>query len=108
MKYFFFLFFTIFFLHLSQVSYAQSTTPAASSSAKTSGKNPTATPTDNPVVQQINDLKDRIASRVAQLKLVERRGVIGTVTAVSDTQLTLVDTNDNNRFIDVDELTKFS
>jgi len=51
---------------------------------------------------------ERVASRVAQMKLVARRGVVGTVTAVSDTQITLSDLDGNTRFIDVDELTKFS
>ncbi len=71
----------------------------------------TPTPTERiklPIDQQINDLKSRIASRVAELKLVERRGIIGTVTEVSDTQLTLNDSQNNTRFVDVDELTKFS
>ncbi len=58
--------------------------------------------------QQINDLKDRIASRVAQLKLVEKRGAIGTVMDISGTQITLTDLRKNTRFVDVDELTKFS
>ncbi len=64
--------------------------------------------TEAPTESQINKLKDRIASRVAELKLVERRGIIGTVTDVSNTQLTLVDTQNNTRFVDVDELTKFA
>lgn len=58
--------------------------------------------------QQINDLKTRIASKVAELKLVEKRGIIGKVTDVSATQITVLDLNDNTRFIDVDEFTKFS
>ena len=58
--------------------------------------------------QQINDLKTKIASKVAQLKLVERRGIIGTVTEVSSTQIALTDLQNNIRFVDVDELTKFS
>lgn len=49
-----------------------------------------------------------IASRVAQLKLVEKRGVIGTVTNATNTQITLSDMQNNTRFVDVDELTKFS
>lgn len=57
---------------------------------------------------QVSDLKERIASRVAQLKLVEKRGIIGTVTDVSDTQITLSDLTNNTRFVDVDELTKFA
>lgn len=60
------------------------------------------------IEQQINNLKDRIASRVAQLKLVEKRGIIGTVTDVSETQITVKDIQGNLHFIDVDELTKFS
>src|SRR5581483_5090958 len=43
----------------------------------------------------------------AQLKLVEKRGIMGTVTDVSDTQLTLKDVKGDTRFVDVDELTKF-
>lgn len=67
---------------------------------------PTASP--NAVEQQIDQLKDRIASRVAQLNLVEKRGIIGAVTDLTDTQLTLTDLNGDTRFVDVDELTKFT
>lgn len=58
--------------------------------------------------EKINDLKERIASRVAELKLVERRGVLGKVTNVTNTQITLSDSQNNIRFVDVDEITKFS
>jgi hypothetical protein len=58
------------------------------------------------------ELKDKlisnIASRVAQLNLVEKRGIIGTVTESTNTQVTVTDLKDNTRFIDVDELTRFS
>ncbi len=72
-----------------------------------------ATPTTTPVPTdstqtQINDLTNRIASRVAQLRLVEKRGIIGKVTDVSNTQITITDIQQNTRFIDVDEFTKFS
>ena len=40
-------------------------------------------------------------------KLVEKRGIIGTVTDSSDTQITVTDIAGNIRFVDVDELTKF-
>ena len=68
-----------------------------------------ASPTASPdkVQSQIDELKDRIASRVAELKLVEKRGIIGTVTDISNTQITLTDVKGDTRFIDVDELTKF-
>lgn len=49
-----------------------------------------------------------IASRVAQLKLVEKRGIIGTVISANNTQITISDIQTNTRFIDVDELTKFT
>lgn len=68
-----------------------------------------ATPTaaNTSLQQQVDDLKNKIASKVAELKLVERRGIIGTVTDSSDTQITVTDVTGNTRFIDVDELTKF-
>lgn len=69
---------------------------------------PTPTATVSQSEEQINNLKDRIASRVAQLNLVEKRGIIGTVSDVSETQLTITDLKGNVRIIDVDELTKFS
>lgn len=76
---------------------------ATTATAKT-----TPTPTITKSEQQLNEIKERIASRVAELKLVEKRGVIGTVTDISDTQITISDSEDNKRFIDVDEITKFS
>ncbi|SRR5258706_9473095 len=57
---------------------------------------------------QIDNLKDRIASRVAQLNLVEKRGVIGKVSDASETQITLSDSDGNIKYIDVDEITKFT
>lgn len=68
---------------------------------------PATTPTQGDI-QQIDDLKNRIASRVAQLKLVEKKGIIGVVTDATNSQITLTDINGNIRFVDVDELTKFS
>lgn len=68
-----------------------------------------ATPTPENTIQEIRDqLITNIASRVAQLKLVEKRGIIGKVTDVTNTQITITDIQNNTRFIDVDELTKFS
>lgn len=84
----------------SNVILAPSTTPTAKISPKVTEK-----PTSSDL---INNLKERIASRVAELKLVEKRGIIGIVTDVSDTQITLSDLQNNTRFVDVDEITKFS
>lgn len=74
----------------------------------TSQASPTTKPTNSPALDQINAFKDRVASKVAELKLVDRRGIIGTVTGISSTQLTLTDVLGNTRFVDVDELTKFA
>jgi len=80
--------------------------PSASLAAK-----PTATNTPTPTTSlqaQVDELKNKIASKVASLKLVEKKGVYGTVSDVSDTQLTITNINGENRFIDIDELTKFT
>lgn len=68
-----------------------------------------ATPTPVDKTAEIRDqLITNIASRVAQLKLVEKRGIMGKVNEVTNTQITVTDLQNNTRFIDVDELTKFS
>lgn len=74
--------------------------------SNTSAASVSPTPVDTQT--QIDELQTKIASRVAQLNLVEKRGIVGTVTDSSDTQITLNDLSGNTRFIDVDELTKFS
>lgn len=56
---------------------------------------------------QLDELKEKIASKVAELKLTEKRGITGTVTDTSNTQVTILDLEGNQRFIDIDELTKF-
>jgi len=86
-----------FYLMLSaNVSAAVSPTPSTSLTPE---------PSDSAI---INDLKERIASRVAELKLVEKKGVIGKVTEVSQTQITVSNLIGETKFVDVDELTKFS
>lgn len=73
---------------------------------------PATTITDNKkndsLTEKINNLKDKIASRVAELNLVEKRGIIGTVTQSSDTQIAIKDMTGLTRSIDVDEITKFA
>lgn len=64
-------------------------------------------PSDNSVEEQVSELKDKIASRVAELNLVEKRGIAGQVSDITGTQITLTDIRGDTRFIDVDELTKF-
>lgn len=81
---------------------------ASSKSLTFAAASPTPSPSDQAIQQQLDLLKSRIASRVAELKLVEKRGIIGKVTSSNDTQITLTDIYGNTRFVDVDELTKFS
>lgn len=98
---FIFTLFTILFFSFSTTASAVAPTAIATS--------PTPTPkSSNPAMDQINAFKERVASKVAELKLVDRRGIIGKVTETSSTQLTLTDVLGNTRFVDVDELTKFS
>ena len=99
---------TIFIYSLYIINHIQAYATTASLSATAVPSPSASTSAEQKNSDLINNLKDRIASRVAQLKLVERRGVIGKVTAVTDTQITLEDVRNNTRFVDVDELTRFS
>lgn len=101
-----FLFLTILFIICSvevPFSYAKALTPTVALTPVTASPSGSAT-----IDAQINSLKDKIASRVAQLKLVEKRGIVGTVTESTNSQITLTDLRGNVRYIDVDELTKFN
>lgn len=59
-------------------------------------------------IDRIEKIKEMVASRVAELKLVEKRGFIGVVKEISNTQLTLEDKKGNKRLVDIDELSKFN
>jgi hypothetical protein len=84
---------------------SNTTTPATTpKSSPTSSTNPVGEKLD----KQINELKEKIASRVSELKLVEKRAIIGTVTEVSANKVTLNDSEGDKRIIDVDEITKFT
>ena len=76
--------------------------------AATPSTTPPPTAIQDKLINQINDLKEKIASKVAQLKLVDKRAIIGTVVDKTNTQITIDDLNNQTRFIDVDEITKFS
>jgi hypothetical protein len=93
------------------------TSPALAATTKTAtattvtpklSTSPTSETVEQKLNQQINNLKEKIASRVAELNLVEKRGIIGTVTATTNSQITITDLTDTTRFVDVDEITKFS
>lgn len=90
--------FAFILISLSAVSvFAQ--TPSATSSAA---------PTEEENQKQIERIKDIVASRVAELKLVEKRGILGTVESTTNTQITVVDGKKSKRIIDIDEITEFN
>ncbi len=60
------------------------------------------------LMDEINNLREKVASKVAELNLVEKRGAYLTVSEVSGNKITGNDLNDSTRLIDVDELTKFA
>ena len=99
------IFLLIIFLFLNQnIAFAQSKTPT-----KKPTPTPTAntSPTESEALEKIQRIKDIVASKVAELNLVEKRGIIGTIKQTSSTQITVRDLHDRNRIIDIDELTKF-
>lgn len=97
------LYITLSFLAIAAVSIphvnAQTKTPTP-----TVAKN---TPTESEEIKNIERIKDIVASRVAELNLVEKKGIIGTVQEADNSQVTIKDTKGNTRIIEVDELTNF-
>lgn len=83
--------------------FALTASPSASSSPAVTQKS-----LSEKLNKQINQLKERIASRVAELNLVEKRGIVGTVSETSADKITIIDLNGKTRIVDVDEITKFS
>lgn len=79
------------------VTFAQTNTPASTSKV-------TPTKADS----QIEKIKDLVASKVAELKLVDKRGILGTVKSSSNTQINITDSRGVAAQIDIDELTKFN
>jgi hypothetical protein len=74
---------------------------------------PTATPAptiskQEKLLDEINNLREKVASKVAELNLVEKRGIFIVAEDVSGNKITGNDLQDNTRIVDVDELTKFS
>jgi hypothetical protein len=87
---------TTFLLTISLVGQAYAAAPS-----------PTQSPSQTEA-NQINQLKNKIASQVSQLKLVEKRGIIGTIQDANSSQITLLDIHSQLRYIDLDEITKYT
>lgn len=90
-------------------AYAITVTPTSSPTTTVS---PTTQPTETEasrsgILDRIERIKEMVASRVAELKLVEKKGFYGTVSESSTHQVTVEDNNKESREVDIDELTKF-
>ena len=91
-------FFTLVLIAKADIFAATTPTPSPTS-AKT-------TP-EADEIERIQKIKQLVASKVAELKLVEKRGILGVVKETTTTQITLEDDNGDTRIVDIDELTKF-
>lgn len=83
---------------LTYPSYSEAITTTPSPSAGTGEK----------LINEINNIREKVASKVAELNLVEKRGSLITVTQITGNKITGSDNQNTTRVIDVDELTKFS
>lgn len=87
-------------------------TPVYAVTPTTVKSGPTTEPTAESATQKlsdkINSLKEKIASRVAELNLVEKKGIIGVIKEVKTNLISVTDIKGDTRLIDVDEITKFS
>src|SRR5258708_2265324 len=87
------------------ILFTRSNAYAVAKSESTPTASPSASQAANEKLnKEIDQLKEKIASHVAELNLVEKRGVLGTVTDSSNNQVTLTDISGNTQFVDVDEI----
>lgn len=99
-KFAFVLMIIMFAILINSATFAATPTPSQTP------QEPTSSPTAE--IDRIERIKEMVASRVAELKLVEKRGILGIVSNTSNTQITLEDKEGVKRIIDIDELTKFN
>src|SRR5581483_2039732 len=84
-------------------TYAQVESPTIAPAKTKAQATPSATPKEK---SKIDEMKEKIASTVAQLKLVSKKGFIGTITALEKNQIT-IDDRGETKIIDLDELTQY-
>lgn len=95
------------FLILTQDAFAA--TPTASKEKISSTPSPSNSEIPKSTdIEKIQRIKDLVASKVAELNLVEKRGIIGTIREVTNMKIAITDIKGSIRQIDVDELTKFN
>lgn len=88
------------FIIWPKATFAQKATPTATPSAKTQNQ-------QESDIEKVQKIKEMVASRVAELKLVEKKGILGNVLESSNSQINLQDATGAKRIVDIDELTKF-
>ncbi len=76
--------------------------------AKTATSSATTSPLNEDEMKNVKKIIDLVASNSAAQKNSEKRGVLGKVINVSSTTLTLEALSNENRTIDIDDITKFS
>lgn len=72
--------------------------------AQTEDEDTSPTPEEVDTIQKI---KEAVASKVAELNLVDKKGFIGTVKETSTTEIVIVNEFNEQKIIEIDELTKF-
>lgn len=95
----------LFLMNLPTIVFSQTKTPTPKISA-TPTKSAKTTP-ESAEIERIQKIKELVASKVAELKLVEKKGILGVVKEKTTTQLTLIGDNEEVKIVDIDELTKF-
>lgn len=91
----------------TNIVFAETPTPTDDNTSPTSKPTPTSAST-TPKDTQIEKIKDLVASHVAELDLVDHRGLIGYVKSTTNTQITATDEKNLQIKVDIDELTKFN
>lgn len=101
------IFFATILLIIITRTQVMAATTSTSSAKKVSPTVSAATTPESSDLERIQKIKDLVASRVAELNLVEKRGIVGTVKEVNGMQIIIDDLDQNQKTIDIDELTKF-
>ncbi len=109
-RYIVLLFIAIFSLQTVQIVSAEATdtpTTAPSVTSKPASVSATLKPSQTPEDKQVNDLKENIASKVAQLRKKDHKAVAGVITNTSSSQFT-IKSSDSSYTIKLDDtLTKY-
>ncbi len=95
------IYFAILFVLIGLMSFIVPSTIEAQSNASSSASVSPTTPANEQAIL------NKIKKEVSQMNLVEKRGIMGTIVSIGSTSITINDLQNNTRFIDADEITKF-